>query len=304
MLPEREDVRPAAALKQRLVDHDYQEVVTFSFVSSDWERALGVETNPVRVLNPIASNLDAMRSTLLGGLIDVLRTNANRRQERVRIFEVGRCFLRDGGGYSQPLRIGALAAGPALSEQWDGAKRAVDFFDLKGDIEALAAPLAVTTEAAAHPALHPGRSARVRVAGEPAGWVGELHPRLVRSFELPMPAIIFELDLAPLARLPAPSARPVSKLPVVRRDLAVVLDEAVPAQAVLDALIAVKPPSVDRLALFDVYRGPGVDPGKKSLAILVLIQDTARTLTDAEIDATVALLLRELESRFKATLRR
>jgi phenylalanyl-tRNA synthetase beta chain len=304
MLPERESVRPIVALKSRLVDRDYQEVITFSFVSSDWERALGVEPNPVRVLNPIASNLDAMRSTLLGGLIDTLRTNANRKQERVRIFEVGRCFFRDGESYGQPMRIGALAAGPALPEQWGVAKRAVDFYDSKGDIEALAAPHAVTTEAAEHPALHPGRSARVRIAGEAVGWLGELHPRLVRHFELPSPPIVFELDLAVLTQQPVPVTKPVSKLPVVRRDLAVVVDEAIPAQAVIDALIAVKPPFVDRLGIFDVYRGAGIDPGKKSLAILVLIQDTARTLTDAEIDATVATLLRELQSRFKATLRR
>ncbi len=304
MLPEPESQRPASALAQRLVDRDYQEVITFSFVSSDWERALGIEPNPIRVLNPIASNLDAMRSTLLGGLIDTLRTNANRRQERVRIFELGRCFFRDGESYGQPVRIAALASGPALPEQWSAAKRAVDFYDLKGDIEALAAPLAATTEAAEHPALRPGRSARVRIGGEPAGWLGELHPRLVRHFELPSAPVAFELDLDMLARQPKPVARPVSKLPVVRRDLAVVVDEAVPAQAVLDALVALKHPSVDRLTLFDVYRGPGVDPGKKSLAILVLIQDTARTLTDAEIDATVAVLLRELQSRFKAVLRR
>ncbi|TMG79959.1 MAG: phenylalanine--tRNA ligase subunit beta, partial [Betaproteobacteria bacterium] len=168
------------------------------------------------------------------------------------------------------MRIGALAAGLALPEQWSAPKRAIDFFDLKGDLEALAAPLAVTTEAAAHPALHPGRSARVRIEGEAAGWIGELHPRLVRRFELPQGPVVFELDLAPLAGLPTPIARPVSKLPVVRRDLAVVVDEAIPAQAVIDALVAVKPRSVDRLALFDVYRGPGVDHGKKSLAILVV----------------------------------
>jgi phenylalanyl-tRNA synthetase beta chain len=304
MLPEREDVRTTAALAQRLVDRDYQEIITFSFVSSDWERALGVDPNPVRVLNPIASNLDVMRTTLLGGLIDTLRTNANRKQERIRIFEVGRCFYRDGSGYGQPVRIGALALGAALPEQWGATKRAVDFFDVKGDIEALAAPLAVTTEAAAHPALHPGRSARVRVAGQAAGWIGELHPRLVRTFELPTAPVVFELDVAPLARQRTPVARPVSKLPVVRRDLAIVVDDAIPAQAIIDALVAVKPPSVDRLALFDVYCGPGVGLGKKSLAILVLIQDTARTLTEPEIDATVAALLRELESRFKATLRR
>jgi phenylalanyl-tRNA synthetase beta chain len=304
MLPDKESLRPTAALQARLVDRDYQEVITFSFVSSDWERALGIEPNPVRVLNPIASNLDAMRSTLLGGLIDALRTNVNRKQERVRIFEVGRCFFRDGESYGQPMRVGALAAGPAAPEQWGAPKRAVDFYDLKGDIEALAAPHAVTTEAAEHAALHPGRSARVRVAGEAAGWLGELHPRLVRHFELPSAPVVFELDLAVLTRQPVPVAQPVSKLPVVRRDLAVVVDEAISAQAVIDALIAVKPPFVDRLGLFDVYRGPGIDPGKKSLAILVLIQDTARTLTDAEIDATVAMLLRELQSRFKATLRR
>jgi phenylalanyl-tRNA synthetase beta chain len=303
MLPAQESLRPTAALSSRLVDRDYQEVITFSFVSSDWERALGVEPNPVRVLNPIASNLDAMRSTLLGGLIDTLRTNVNRKQERVRIFEAGRCFFRDGESYGQPMRVGALAAGPALPEQWGVPKRAVDFYDLKGDIEALAAPRTVTTEPAEHPALHPGRSARVRIAGEAAGWLGELHPRLVRHFELPLAPVVFELDWAMLAQQPVPAAQPVSKLPVVRRDLAVVVDEAISAQAVIDALIAVKPPFVDRLGLFDVYRGPGIDPGKKSLAILVLIQDTARTLTDAEIDATVATLLRELQSRFKATLR-
>ncbi|HEX8012943.1 MAG TPA: phenylalanine--tRNA ligase subunit beta [Casimicrobiaceae bacterium] len=304
MLAEREAIRSTAALRQRLVDVDYQEIITFSFVSSEWERALGVDAQPVRVQNPIASNLDVMRSTLLGGLIDTLRTNLNRKQERVRIFEIGRCFFRAAKDFGQPLRIGALAAGPALPVQWGERGRPVEFFDLKGDIEALAAPLAVTTEAAAHPALHPGRSARVRIEGERAGWLGELHPRLVRHFELPLTPVVFELELGLLARQPTPIALPVSKLPVVRRDLAVVVDESIPAQAVIDVLVAAKAPFVDHLAIFDVYRGPGVEPGKKSLAILVLIQDTARTLTDAEIDGTVASLLRELENRFKATLRR
>jgi phenylalanyl-tRNA synthetase beta chain len=303
MLPARETARPLATLRQRLVDREYQEVITFSFVSSAWERALQVTAHPIKVLNPIASDLDVMRSTLLGGLIDTLRTNANRKAERVRIFEAGRCFFRDGERYAQPPRIGGLAFGGAEPVQWDGGKRGVDFFDVKADIAALAAPATVTTEASPHPALHPGRSARVLVGGKPAGWLGELHPRLVREFELPRPPIVFELEQEVLTEGALPAARAVSKLPVVRRDMAVVVDEALPSQAVLDALEGVKPAHVAHIALFDVYRGPGVERSKKSLAILVLIQDTARTLTDVEIDATVAALLRELENRFNATLR-
>src|SRR5208282_4076186 len=235
MLPEREDVRPAAAIKALLNARDYQEVITFSFVSSAWEQALGIESDPIRVLNPIASNLDVMRSSLLGGLLDTLRTNVNRKQERVRIFEIGRCFLRSRDGFEQPLRLGGLAFGSALPEQWGEAKRPVDFFDAKGDIEALAAPWSIRTDAAPHPALHPGRAARVVLEGEDAGWLGELHPRLVRVFDLPQAPIVFEIDMAAFSRRRRPSARPVSKLPVVRRDLAVVIDASIPVQSVLDA---------------------------------------------------------------------
>ena len=303
MLPAPEAARPIAQLRQRLVDRDYQEVITFSFVSSAWEHALRSDPPPIKVLNPLASHLDVMRTTLLGGLLDTLRTNLNRKAERVRIFEAGRCFLREGQRFAQPLRIGGVAYGPADPPQWDGGKRATDFFDLKSDVEALAAPLAVTTVATPHPALHPGRSARVLVAGRPVGWLGELHPRLTREFELPRPPIVFELDSDPLTQQPMPTAKAVSKLPVVRRDLAVVVDDTLPALEVLAALDAVKPSQIEQISLFDVYKGPGVQLGKKSLAILVLIQDTARTLTDAEIDAAVAVLLRELENRFNATLR-
>jgi phenylalanyl-tRNA synthetase beta chain len=221
----------------------------------------------------------------------------------VRIFEVGRCFRRAEESYDQPLRVGGLAFGPAFTEQWGEAKRSVDFFDVKGDIEALAWPLSVRTEASPHPALHPGRSARVLVAGEPAGWIGELHPRLLRAFELPAVPVVFELDLFRLSVLPFPMTHPVSKLPVVRRDLAVVVGKDVPVQAVLDALVAAKPLAVDKIALFDLYRGPGIGVDKKSLAILVLMQDTARTLTDAGIDAAVAQLLRVIQDRFGGTLR-
>jgi phenylalanyl-tRNA synthetase beta chain len=303
MLPAPDALRPVAQLRQRMVDRDYQEVITFSFVSSAWEHALRSDPPPIKVLNPIADHQDVMRTSLLGGLLDTLRTNVNRKAERVRIFETGRCFLREGERFAQPLRIGGLAFGPADPPQWDSGRRAADFFDVKGDVEALAALLAVTTPAAPHPALHPGRSARVLIAGRPIGWLGELHPRLTREFELPRSPIVFELDCEALTQLSMPVARAVSKLPVVRRDLAVVVDDALPAEDVLAALDAVKPAQVEQISLFDVYKGPGVERGKKSLAILVLIQDTARTLTDAEIDAAVSVLLRELQNRFNATLR-
>jgi phenylalanyl-tRNA synthetase beta chain len=303
MLPAHENIRSAMEMRTRLVDRDYHEVITFSFVSSDTERLLDSDSNPIQVLNPIASNLDVMRTTLWGGLLEVLRTNVNRKLDRVRVFESGRCFVRDDEHLDQPLRIGGLAFGSALPEHWDGAMRDVDFFDVKGDVEALVAPLAVTTEAATHAALHPGRSARVRVSGIAAGWMGELHPRLVRAYELTKAPFVFEIDHDVIRRIGLPVGRPVPRVPTVRRDLAVVVDDAIPAQTLLDALNAVRPDHVERIHLFDVYRGPGVGPGKKSLAILVLMQDTARTLTDAEIDVTVADLLRELQNRFKATLR-
>jgi phenylalanyl-tRNA synthetase beta chain len=307
MLPDPEAALPAIAIKQRLVDRDWQEVVTFSFVSSAWETALypdrDAQSAAIAVLNPIASHLDVMRTTLAGGLIDVLRTNLARKQERIRVFEVGRCFLRAGAGYEQPLRLGGLAFGDVRLEQWGAATRPVDLFDVKGDLATLLSPRALVTEHREHPALHPGRAARVLVDGTVIGWLGELHPRIVKHYELPRSAVLFELDLGPLLTRPLPSARPVSKLPVVRRDLAVVVDEGIPAQEILAALEFGRPAQVDTIRLFDHYRGPGIMPGKKSVAILVLMQDTERTLTDAEIDGTVAGLLRILVDRFGATLR-
>jgi phenylalanyl-tRNA synthetase beta chain len=307
MLPEPETALTPTALKRGLVDRDWQEAITFSFVDSRWESALFPDRDareaPIAVLNPIAGHLDVMRTTLLGGLLEVLTTNLARKRDRVRVFELGRCFERAGQGYHQPLRIGGLAYGDAYPEQWGAPKRGVDLFDVKGDLAALVAPRRLTTVRHAHPSLHPGRAAQVLLDGTAIGWLGELHPRLVRHFELPRAPVVFELELPPLLARALPAAAPVSKLPVVRRDLAVVVDDDVPVQDVLGALEAARPDRVDAIRLFDVYRGPGIANGKKSLAILMLMQDTARTLTDAEIDATVAEMLGLLADRFSATLR-
>jgi phenylalanyl-tRNA synthetase beta chain len=307
MLADPETRRSPNALKHALADLDWQEIVTFSFVDSGVEAAISPLVSPrgrpVRVLNPIASQRDVMRTSLLPGLLETLQTNLNRKESRIRIFELGRTFHHAEAGYAQPMRLGGLAYGGAAPEQWGLPARDVDFFDVKGDLETLVAPRRVTTETAEYPALHPGRSASVAIDGVAAGWLGELHPRLVGHFGLPKAPIVFELVAEALIALPMPAGKPVSRLPIVRRDLGLVVDEAVPAQALLDALHDAKPSHVEAIRLFDVYRGAGLMEGKKSLAILVLMQDTSRTLTDADIAATEASLLATAHEKFGAILR-
>jgi len=307
MLPDPETQRSPIALKHALANLDWQEIVTFSFVDSGVEAAISPnippQSRPVRVLNPIAAQRDVMRTSLLPGLIETLQTNLHRKESRIRLFELGRTFHHAAAGYAQPVRLGGLAYGDAAPEQWGLPARDVDFFDVKGDLETLVAPRRVTTETAEHSALHPGRSASIAIDGVAAGWLGELHPRLVRHFGLPKAPVVFELAADALAAVPMPAGKPVSRLPIVRRDLALVVDEKVPVQALLDALSDAKPPHVEAIQLFDVYRGLGLTEGKKSLAILVLMQDTSRTLTDADIAATEACLLAAVREKFGATLR-
>ena len=304
MLPDPEATLDAVALKRRLVARDWQEAITFGFVSSALEAVLFPERAaadaPITVLNPIASHLDVMRTTLAGGLIDVLRTNLARQHERVRMFEIGRCFRRNGAEADQPLRLGGLAYGHAFPEQWGIAKRPVDFHDVKGDLEALVAPRTLATGPrpirCCTPAARRGSRSTARRS---AGWASFIRASL-KHFELARAPVVFELDLSPLLRHPIPVARPVSKLPVVRRDFAVVVDETVPASACWTPR-GRGPAAGDRMRPFDLYRGAGLPPGKKSLAILVLMQDTERTLTDADIDATVAALIQT--NRFGGSLR-
>jgi phenylalanyl-tRNA synthetase beta chain len=299
-------------LRRKLAAAEYQEVVNYSFVEASWESDLAGNGLPIKLLNPIASHLSVMRSTLVGGLLENVRYNLNRKLERVRVFEIGRAFLRDPGvrdgdldvgGIRQPVRIAALAYGSAMAEQWGEPSRPVDFFDVKSDLQNLIAPLAARFEATGHPALHPGRSARVLVEGREIGFIGELHPKWRTKYAVPGPAVLFEVDAGPLQTLGLPGYREVSKYPPVRRDLAVTVDETTPAQAMLDALMLARPAIVENIAVFDVYRGKNIDAGKKGLAFRVLLQDTQKTLTDAEVDAATAGLLKVLEQEFGAKLR-
>jgi len=299
-------------LRGALAHLGYQEVINFSFVEPAWEAQLAGNTEPVRVLNPIASHLSAMRTSLLGGLIDTVCYNVNRRQSRVRIFEMGRVFLRAPGmpegplevaGIRQPVRLAAAAYGPAFTEQWGASNRLADFFDVKGDLEALAAGHVLRFERAEHPALHPGRSARVLLGGAPIGWVGELHPQWQQQFELPSPIAVFEVDAAPLQKLELPRYEAVSKFPPVIRDLSVVVDAHLPVGSMLADLEQAGIAGVQRVTLFDLYQGVGIPEGKKSLAFRVLFQDTQRTLTDAEVDLAVQEMHGRLREHFGAQLR-
>jgi phenylalanyl-tRNA synthetase beta chain len=312
MRSEPETHRSLHALRALLAAADYQEVINFSFVEPDWESDFAANAEPIQLLNPIASQLSVMRSSLIGGLVANVRYNLNRRATRVRVFEIGRVFLRqptapDGpfevAGVRQPVRVAAAAFGPAAEEQWGTARREVDFFDVKGDLEALLAPSRARFEPAAHPAMHPGRCARILLGNACVGWIGELHPRWQQKYELPGSLVVFEVDAAPLQVAALPIYGEVSKFPAVSRDIAVILPDPVPVQAVLDDLAAHKPGLVERVTLFDLYRGPAVENGKKSLAFRVLLQDTQKTLTEEEVDSAVAQLMQRLRERFGGKLR-
>jgi phenylalanyl-tRNA synthetase beta chain len=312
MLPLTEMRRTPWQVRHILASLDYQEVVNFSFVDAGWERDFCASEAPIVLANPIASQMGVMRSSLIGGLVANLASNLKRQVERVRVFELGRCFLRDAGavadqravqGYAQPLRVAALAAGLAAPEQWGAEKRQVDFYDIKADLEALFAPRAVRFEAALHPALHPGRSAAVIRDGKRVGVLGELHPRWTQKYALETSPVLFELDVDAALAAGLPDYREPSRFPAVVRDIALVVAADLPVQVLLDGMRGAAPEIVCGLEVFDVYQGKGIEPDRKSLAIRVVMQDTERTLAEDEVEAARSRLIRFAEESFSARLR-
>jgi phenylalanyl-tRNA synthetase beta chain len=311
-----ESRRGIHALGHTLAALDYQETINYSFVEARWEHELAGNPNPIRVLNPIASPLAVMRSSLLGSLVQVLRFNLARKASRVRVFEIGRVFERDGAapdgdvavaGLNQPRRLAGLAYGGADALQWAARERAVDFYDLKGDIESLLAPRRVRFVPAPHPALHPGRSARVEVGGVTIGVAGELHPKWRQAYELPSAPLLFELDLAAMLERDVPSLQPVQRQQSAWRDIAVIAGEAVTHEALMQTISEADRALVRSSSLFDIYKpaAPGADigPGERSLAVRLELLDDEATLTDERIDAAVAKVLKALSERLGVRLR-
>lgn len=308
MMPAGESARSAMSLRRMVAARDFHEVVTYSFVEAAWESDFAANNSPVVLANPIASQMGVMRSTLIGGLVGALAANRKRQIDRVRVFEIGRCFRREAGagpvaGYAQALRLGVLAAGTAAPEQWGTPARRIDFYDVKADVEALFAPRRTEFAKVAHPALHPGRCAEVRLDGVVVGVIGELHPRWVQKYELGTAPVLFELELPALLATPFPGYTEVSRFPAVVRDLALVVPQSQALAPLLAGLRAAAPAVVRDVALFDVYQGKGLADSEKSLAFRIVMQDTQRTLEDAEVDAVIADLLAVAGRDFAASLR-
>jgi phenylalanyl-tRNA synthetase beta chain len=300
--------RSASGLRHLLADRGFQEVINFAFVERAWEKDFAGNETPVALANPIASQMSVMRSTLIGGLVDNVATNRRRQLDRVRVFEIGRCFAHDDNatpvsGFAQTLRIAGLAWGSVQAEQWGVATRAADFFDLKADVEALIWPLRASFVAARHPALHPGRSASVSIDERVIGFIGELHPELVQRHELGSAPVVFEFDLEPLCGVGVPAYAALSRQPSVRRDIALLLPRATPAATLLAGLRGASPAIVQAVELFDLYQGKGIADDEKSFAFRIVMQDTQRTLADAEVDAAVQHLVVYAQREFGAKLR-
>lgn len=307
MIPQPEAKVGVERLRGILVDRGYQEAITYSFVDPEMQRLLDPENAPIALANPISADLSVMRTTLWAGLVRALAYNQNRQQSRVRLFETGLRFTQGPEGLRQEPGIAGLISGSVYPEQWGEPERPVDFYDLKGDVEALLEATGRADEfrfvAARHPALHPGQTARIERAGNLVGWLGTLHPEIERELDLMGPVLLFELDLAAVQEGAVPQFRELSVFPSVRRDIAVVLGEQVPTQAVCDCVRATAGERLQSLELFDVYRGKGIDSGRKSLALGLILQDSSRTLTDSDVEAVIERVVAELKQKFGATLR-
>ncbi|MEY4922337.1 MAG: phenylalanine--tRNA ligase, beta subunit [Pseudomonadota bacterium] len=310
MTKHREANLPLKRVKTALVDRGYQEVMTYSFVDPKIQALLHPQQDALILPNPISVDMSAMRLSLLTGLLSAVVYNQNRQQSRLRFFESGLRFVPDikaNFGVRQDVMLAGVIVGHRFEEHWDLARQPIDFYDLKGDLEAileLTGKLSdVWFRAAAHPALHPGQSAAIYLAGEYIGFIGVVHPELERKLDLNGCTVVFEVEWNKLADRVVPKISEISRFPANRRDIAIVVAENVPAEDILLECKKVGANQVVGVNLFDVYRGKGVAEGYKSLAISLVLQDTARTLEEEEIAATVARCVAALKQRFQASLR-
>ncbi|RYF30295.1 MAG: phenylalanine--tRNA ligase subunit beta, partial [Comamonadaceae bacterium] len=312
-----ESRRSRFAMRRLLAALGYQETINFSFVEESWERDLAGNTDPIRLLNPIASQMNVMRSSLVGSLLQALRFNLDRKAERVRLFELGRVFMRDASvattdttvrGIRQPIRVAGLVYGDSEGLQWARQGGGADFFDAKGDVEALLSPRKAVFTPAQHPAMHPGRCAAVWLDGREAGFVGELHPRWRQNWELKQAPMLFELDLDAVIKREVAVFTPVPRFQPVERDFAVIVADSVSHAALMQAVHSAATAGLLRDAvLFDVYKpgvgAVGLTTGEKSLAVRLTLGSPDATLTDDQIEAAVKAVVDNVTAQLGGRLR-
>ncbi len=307
MVPQAEGQVSLERFTASLAQRGFQEAITYSFVDPAFQKILDPDRESLALTNPISADLAVMRTSLWPGLLKALIHNQKRQQARVRLFEHGLNFIPAAAGLRQDTYLGGVAAGLALPEQWGLVKRPLDFFDLKADVEALLAltsePEAFTFVASPHPALHPGQSARIDRAGQPVGWLGALHPRVARELDVEGDAYVFELCLAKLQVARTPTFHALSSFPASRRDIAIVVDAAVSAQAIQDCIHHYGGKLLREVRLFDIYQGKGMLEQQKSLAFGLILQDFSHNLTDHVVEAAVSGIIAGLAQQFGATLR-
>ena len=292
--------------KDVLSQRGWQEAITYSFVDPAIQDQLGFERPNITLQNPISSEMSVMRSSHWTGLIGALQHNQNRQQKQVRLFETGLNFMGI-EAKDQQLWISGIAAGEYWPEQWSNRQRKMDFFDIKGDLEALFAHTRAVEQyqfrAQVHPALHPGQSARIIRANEPIGWIGVIHPELQAKLSLEGPVMLFELQGDALYGAAPRKFQPLSKFPSIRRDLSLVVDDNVSAEAILKEIHALGLKTIEKSWIFDVYQGERIESGRKSLSLGLILLDSSRTLTDEDVEETVSQIIDGLGERLNATLR-
>jgi phenylalanyl-tRNA synthetase beta chain len=293
--------------KLLLVGRDYQEVITYSFVSPEIEALVDPQKNGIRLANPISADMSVMRTSTWPGLLQTARYNQSRQQQRVRIFESGLCFYKQDGEIKQERVIGGLVSGEAIAEQWGGVGRRADFYDLKADVEALLSLTGLQDEVsfamAEHAALHPGQCAEIAVSGEKVGLIGMLHPEIEKRLDLNGSTFVFEIKMDKLAQGRLPAFETLSKYPSIRRDIAIVVDKMVTFESIRNLIRDASGKIVADIVLFDVYTGDNIDSGRKSLALGLILQEKSHTLTDKEVDGVVAAVLSRLSDDLGANLR-
>jgi len=306
----KEANQPLKRVRDLLVDRGYHEAITYSFVEPEQQKLIVPEIEPLILPFPISADMSAMRLSLWTGLINTVVHNQKRQQPRVRLFESGLRFIPEESaenGMRQEMMLAGIIAGTRGEEHWDIATNTVDFFDLKGDLEAVleltANELAYEFKAAKHPALHPGQTAAIVVGGKEVGFIGTVHPELERKFGLNGRTIMFEIEWDAINTRVIPEAAAVSKFPANRRDIAIVADEAIASGDIVTECLASGGELLTSAKLFDVYRGQGVEDGKKSLAIALTLQSVERTLEEADITSAVDAIVAAIGEKFSATLR-